>query len=291
MTYQPVKPVTTSRIQRGDVTLNVNQWGNPKHPKLFMCHGWMDTGLSWQFVVDSLAKDWHVIAPDWRGFGGSDHPQGGYWFPDYYADLEAILDHFSPDQAASLVGHSMGGKITTQYAGMRPERVKQLVNIEGFGIPSHSPEEALSRYGKWLDSFKKPSRLRDYDDFESLATKLVKNNPQLSADRAAFIARCWGEEVEVDGNTVVRLRADPRHKDLNPVPYHREDVIHIWENTSAKSLWIAAEETMFSNFLFRLREAGESYRPDQEVLLSGSGHMLHLEQPEKLAELIEEFFS
>jgi pimeloyl-ACP methyl ester carboxylesterase len=48
---------------------------------------------------------------------------------------------------------------------------------------------------------------------------------------------------------------------------------------------------MFSKFLFGLREAGEEYRPDKEILLSGSGHMLHLEQPEQVARLIEDFFA
>jgi pimeloyl-ACP methyl ester carboxylesterase len=36
--------------------------------------------------------DWHVIAPDWRGFGLSDYTQSDtYWFPDYLADLDAML--------------------------------------------------------------------------------------------------------------------------------------------------------------------------------------------------------
>ncbi|MFT5063521.1 MAG: pimeloyl-ACP methyl ester carboxylesterase [Gammaproteobacteria bacterium] len=87
------------------------------------------------------------------------------------------------------------------------------------------------------------------------------------------------------------MRADPRHKSPNPVPYHREDALHIWQKTTAKTLWVSAEGTMFSKFLFALREAGEEYRPDKEILLSGSGHMLHLEQPEQVARLIEDFFA
>jgi pimeloyl-ACP methyl ester carboxylesterase len=291
MTYLPTKPVRTSQVRRGDLSLRINEWGNWGAPKLFLCHGWMDTGLSWQFVADALSNDWHVIAPDWRGFGGSGRPEGGYWFADYYADFEAILNHFSPDQAASVVGHSMGGKIISQYAGLRPDRIAQLINIEGFGMPSLEPKQIISRYGKWLDSLQTPSQLRDYDDFDALAAKLAKGNPKLAPDRAAFIARCWGEEVDINGSTRIRLRADPRHKSPNPVPYHREDALHIWQNTTAKTLWVSAEGTMFSKFLFGLREAGEEYRPDKEILLSGSGHMLHLEQPEQVARLIEDFFA
>ena len=78
--------------------LHVRHWGNEGAPKLFMLHGWMDVAASFQFVVDALAGDWHVIAPDWRGFGHSDRSGADtYWFPDYVADLDALLDSAAYD--------------------------------------------------------------------------------------------------------------------------------------------------------------------------------------------------
>ena len=71
--------------------VHVRHWGRDGAPVLFMVHGWMDVAASFQFVVDELAGDWHVIAPDWRGFGQSDYTQSDtYWFPDYLADLDAM---------------------------------------------------------------------------------------------------------------------------------------------------------------------------------------------------------
>src|SRR5687768_5300558 len=91
---------------------HIRHWGNPGARKVFMLHGWMDVSASFQFVVDSLKQDWHVIAPDWRGFGLSDPlPADTPWFPDYLADLDAILDHYSEGEPALLVGHSMGGNV------------------------------------------------------------------------------------------------------------------------------------------------------------------------------------
>ena len=56
-----------------------------------MLHGWMDVAASFQFVVDALADDRHVLALDWRGFGLSDTPAADtYWFPDYLGDLELV---------------------------------------------------------------------------------------------------------------------------------------------------------------------------------------------------------
>src|SRR5689334_20097331 len=87
---------------------HVRTWGNENAPKLVMLHGWMDVSASFQFLVDALEKDWHVLAPDWRGYGLSEWPQDGYWFHDYIGDLDALVREISPDAPVDLVGHSLG---------------------------------------------------------------------------------------------------------------------------------------------------------------------------------------
>jgi pimeloyl-ACP methyl ester carboxylesterase len=62
-----------------------------------MLHGWMDVSVSFQFLVDAFQKDWHVVAPDWRGYGLTEWPQDGYCFPDYVGDLDAIARQLSPE--------------------------------------------------------------------------------------------------------------------------------------------------------------------------------------------------
>ena len=113
---------------------HVRGWGDPEAPKLFMLHGWMDVSASFQFTVDALKGDWQILAPDWRGFGLSEWGKMVYWFPDYIADLDWLLAELSPDEPATIVGHSMGGNIAGLYAGVRPERVARLILAEGFGI-------------------------------------------------------------------------------------------------------------------------------------------------------------
>src|SRR5881396_1630908 len=126
-------------------------WGDARAPKLFMLHGWMDVSASFQFVVDALRGDWRVIAPDWRGFGLSEWAKSdSYWFPDYFADLDRLLAHFQPDSPAMLAGHSMGGNVAAMYAGIRPERVAKLVNLEGLGLTGTRAEKAPERYARWL---------------------------------------------------------------------------------------------------------------------------------------------
>jgi pimeloyl-ACP methyl ester carboxylesterase len=117
-------------------------WGDESAPVLFMLHGWMDVSASFQFLVDAMRGRWRVIAPDWRGFGQSEWTNAGaYWFPDYFADLEALLEHFQPGAPATLIGHSMGGNIAAMYAGIRPDRVAKLLDLEGLGALRKSAGE------------------------------------------------------------------------------------------------------------------------------------------------------
>ena len=94
-----VKPSRSSFVGVRGLRYHVREWGDPSAPKLFLLHGWMDVSASFQFTVDELQREWCVIAPDWRGFGLSEWTNQGYWFPDYIADLDAILERYSPGRA------------------------------------------------------------------------------------------------------------------------------------------------------------------------------------------------
>ena len=67
-----MKPSRSEFLTIRGLRTHVRHWGREGAPKLFMSHGWMDMSASFQFVVDHLQGDWHVIANDWRGFGLSE---------------------------------------------------------------------------------------------------------------------------------------------------------------------------------------------------------------------------
>ena len=258
---------------------------------VFLLHGWMDTGDTFQFLVDAMPGQRSFIAPDWRGFGRSEWPAEGYWFPDYYADLEALLDHFAPHSPVTLVGHSMGGNIATLYAGLRPERVRRVVCIEGFGLSRTHPEQAPGRLREWLDQVREPPRFARFPSVEAFAHLLARRNPRLTPDRAAFIATAWAER-RADGS--VQVRSDPVHKRVNPVLYRREEAEACWREVLAPVLYVIAEQ---SDFLSRL---GEDGRPEnmariirqlEPCLIEDASHMVHHERPERLACEIEAFLA
>jgi len=257
-----------------------------------MLHGWMDLSASFQYLVDSFAHSWHVIAPDWRGYGLSGRSGGdSYWFPDYFADLDRILASFQPAEPVRLVGHSMGGNVALMYAGIRPQRVERLVNMEGFGLVDSNPSDAPRRYVRWLGDIEKGARLRDYASFDELADRLCANNPRLSHERAAYLAHQWGMAIE-DGRVV--LRADPAHKLVNPVLYRLAEAKACWRRISAPVLWLEGEDSRNATALRMSPEDRDARKACfsnlVERMLPESGHMLHHDQPEAVAKLIEAFF-
>ena len=270
---------------------HVRRWRHDGAPKMVLLHGWMDVSASFQFLVDALRGDWDVYAPDWRGYGLTDWGKSDcYWFPDYLADLDFLLEWIEPRRPANLVGHSLGGNVAALYAGVRPPRVARLVNLEGFGLASTRAEQAPKRYARWLEELHAPPRLRSYADFSALAERLRQGNPRLGAERAEFLARHWGREA-ADGAVV--LRGDPAHKIVNPLLYRYEEVRACWQQVSAPVLWIDADG---SDTLKRLAidERGHAERRSafprlEYVTVRDAGHMLHHDQPEEVARLIEAF--
>ena len=291
--FAPVRGLRYHAHVWGDASL-----ATPGRPPLVLMHGWMDVGASFQFLVDELARvegfDRWVIAPDWRGFGLSDKPAADtYWFPDYLADLDTLLDALTPQSAHSqidLAGHSMGGNVVMSYAGVRPARIRRLVNLEGFGLPQARPQQAPKRLAQWLDELKSPPALRGYASLERVAARLVKNNPLLSADKAAWLAQHWSRHDNAPGGDGQwHILADPAHKRVNPVLYHVDEILETWKLITAPLLWAEGNQTDIAKWWGHRYPREEFYArlavvpKVQRVVLSPCGHMVHHDQPQVLA--------
>lgn len=273
---------------------HVRHWGKEGAPIIVMVHGWMDVSASFQFVVDCLQKEWHVIAPDWRGFGLTEMPKTDtYWFPEYLADLDALLDHYQPEGAVNLLGHSMGGNVAGIYAGVRPERIKKLINLEGFGLPLTHPKQAPGRYRKWLDEVRVQPTMRTYASQAEVAARLQKTNPRLHDERAAFLSQHWAKE---NAQGQWEILGDPAHKNISPLLFRVEEIMACWQKITAPVLWVEANETDVWRWMGAKEEARVeidrriTFIPKVQVeMMMDAGHMLHHDQPELLAKMVEQF--
>ena len=271
---------------------HIRRWGDDDAPTLFFLHGWGDVSASFQFVVDALPVRWRIIAPDWRGFGLSQWNESAYWFPDYIADLDALLDIYSPGHAAHVVGHSMGGIVASLYAGIRPTRIARLASLEGFALWVSGPGETPVRFEKWLQQIREnDSAFRHYPSRAEFAARLCRDNPRLQAERASFIAE--HSLLATTGNFV--FAGDPRHRWINPVLYPLEEAKACWRKITAPTLWLAGRESsvmrQFADHPADYKERLACFSNVRELLIDDCGHNLHHDKPVILARLFAQFFS
>ncbi len=290
--YRPRHAARSTFVEARGLRHHVRCWGDPAAPPLVMVHGWMDVSASFQFVVDCLARERLVFAPDWRGFGLTAGPVNAdcYWFPDYLGDLDAVLDALLPEAAVDLVGHSMGGNVATIYAGVRPGRVRRLVNLEGFGMRAADATQAPDRLRDWLDELRTPARMRDYDSPAAVAARLVQTNPRLPMDKALWLAGHWSARTDAGRYA---LLGDAAHKLVNPYLYRVDEIVATWRRIEAPVLLVAASDRGKWHSFVETDEYRERLRaiPKLErARVEQAGHMLHHDQPDRVASLIEEFF-
>lgn len=290
--YSPKKPSRSTFVRIRDLDYHLREWGDPQAPLLVMVHGWMDVSASFQFLVDALAKDWHVVAPDWRGYGLTASTSAGcYWLPDYIADLDAILEHVSPTAPVRLVAHSLGGNMALMYAGVRPERIERLVNLEGLGMPGDDPTKAPERLARWLGELRQPPTMSTYPTLAAVVGRLQKTNPRLPEDRARFLAAHWSSPND-DGTRCIL--GDAAHKVVNPYLYRADEVVACWAGITAPVLWVMARESDYAKRMDALPGYAERIgciANVRRLWIDRAGHMLHHDQPEQLAVEIEGFLA
>jgi pimeloyl-ACP methyl ester carboxylesterase len=302
--YQALRLSRSEFVPVRHLRYHVRVWGEPStsRPPLVLLHGWMDVAASWQFVVDAMTHARWIIAPDWRGFGLT---EGGtvdnYWLPDYLADLDWLLDHYAGAAPVDLVGHSLGGNVAMQYSGVRPQRIRRLVNLEGFGMPVMTPEQAPARYGQWIDELKRLHRgqmeLATYPALDGVARRLMKTNPRLSQDKADWLAAHWSvAKPHADGGERWQILGDPAHKIVNAHIFRIDEMLALYAAITAPLLMVETAGDLFTHWKGRysLDEFHQRLKHVANARIArveDAGHMLHHDQPARVAALIEEFFA
>ena len=306
--YAALRPCQSTVLPIRTFSYHVRSWpalaNAADQPPLVLLHGWMDVAASWQFVVDALtpgfAEQRTIIAPDWRGFGLS-RPASAcddYTIPDYLADLDLLLDRLAGDSPVDLVGHSMGGNLAMMYAGVRPGRIRRLVNLEGFGQPATAPEQAPARYAQWMDQVKAlhagQLALRSYADVQGVAQRLMKTNPRLPADKALWLARHWAAP---NAQGEWEILGDAAHKIINAQLYRVDEALALYQAITARVLAVHASDDSLGRWWkgrYTLQEYHQRLthvRKVRTAMVQDAGHMLHHDQPQAVAGLIEEFVS
>jgi len=116
-------------VRAPGITLAVHEAG--EGPAVVLCHGWPELAWSWRYQIPALTEaGFRVIAPDQRGFGGSDAPEpiDAYDIHHLTGDLVGLLDEAGIEKAV-FVGHDWGGFVVWAMPSLHPERTAGVVGV------------------------------------------------------------------------------------------------------------------------------------------------------------------
>jgi pimeloyl-ACP methyl ester carboxylesterase len=125
----PVAGVHFRMVKTNGITLRVAEAGPKAGQLVVLVHGWPESWYSWRQQMPALAAaGYHVIAPDMRGYGGSDKPANveDYDILHTSSDIVGLLDAFG-EKKAVLIGHDWGAIITWNTVLLHPDRFSAMI--------------------------------------------------------------------------------------------------------------------------------------------------------------------
>ena len=268
-------------------------WGNADAPPLILQHGGRDHCRSWDWVAQELRKDWHVIAPDLRGHGDSAwSPDGVYAMNSFVYDFAQLVHTLDHDQV-TIVAHSLGGNIATRFAGLYPEKVRKLVNIEGLGLSPQMQAEAdamdaAERLRKWIEDKRKASgRLpRRYPTIEAAYARMKEENSFLSDEQARHLT-IHGASRNEDGTWSWKF--DNYLNVWSPTDISQADLQKLWGAVACPMLLLYGADSFASN----PEKDGriQHFRTARVIEYEKAGHWLHHDQLDRFLGDVRAFFA
>jgi pimeloyl-ACP methyl ester carboxylesterase len=285
------KPRHKTVDSRG-LAIHYLEWGEPAGEPIVLVHGFLDQAHSWKFFVAELIAQtlrplW-IIAPDCRGHGDSGWVgDGGYYhFPDYVFDLDCVIRSVGATRF-HLVGHSMGGTISFLYAGAFPERLANLVLIEGVGPLGMEFADAPLRMAGWIGELHDRGRnhFREYTSIEAGANQLQQTNPRLRKEFAIDLARASMRQND-KGKWIWKF--DPLHRTAAPQPFYTAQALEFFRRIECPVLIVDGHESR-QNRRTDKQERYDAIRHHRMARIARAGHMVHQDNPEELAKTVANF--
>lgn len=225
-------------------------WGARSDKRLLCFHGWLDNAASFDWIAPKLMDQAQLIAVDMVGHGFSDHLSQGanYYVWEASEDIYRLLDVLGIDQA-NIIGHSLGGAVSSIFAGTFPERVQKLALIEAIGPYAMTDEQSPSLLARAISGrVRRESQRTCYQDVDSIVrAKQIANGLSESAARAIVERNL--ERVK-DGYC---WRSDPRLKQSSAWRVTEAQLRSFFGAITAETLLILGEEGMFNEEIVSLR--------------------------------------
>ncbi len=249
--------------------LAFEEMGDPDNAPLIILHGFFASSRNWRQAAEKLAASYHVYVPDMRNHGASPHhPVMDY--PSMVADLLKFMDAQGLAQA-SLLGHSMGGKIAMWFALNHPERMKKLIVVDIAPVSySHSFDNLIQAL--------KALPLHEISNRKQAELLLAPAIPELSYRQFLLQnlimkngAYCWRIDLDIFLLMAPNIAGFPCVEQIQPF-------IGI-------TLFLAGEDSGYVN----VEDVRSLFPGASFSIIVKAGHWLHVQQPGIFIEQVEKF--
>ena len=272
----------------GELKVRYLDWGGEGAPLLAL-HG-LASSAHWYDIVAPMLRDrYHIYAPDQRGHGQTTSATSGYDWQTLSRDLDRLLDHIGLDEV-SVMGHSWGGNVATNFAANYPGRVKRLIMIDGGFLDGR-----LFPGASW-ETFSHRVRPRD-----------VTGNRQEFLDRLRNqLGVIWNDEIERIVQTMVYEDEDGQIQDILQPENHAQVIRAMWDEPASMTMPRIQCPTLvvpagpmperagseYAQTRRRMVDAAERCLKDARVYwVSDTIHDIGYHKPQELAQVIGDFLA
>jgi len=272
-------------------TLRTWGWGDPADPLVLCLHGAYDHGRMFDGLAPRLAAlGYHVVAVDFRGHGDSGPLDTGFAWALFHLDLALLIRHLGGGPVG-MVAHSFGGGQATGVAGAFPELVRWIVNIDGLGppaaalVPPDQISDAVQR------SFERTDRAlltgpRPWAALEEMAERRGRNNPRLPPEWVMHLARHGARQGE--GGWV--WKADPMFGIGIPSEFNVAMLEVEMRHASCPILVLTGDQDdTWRELTEEELEVRVAWLGARHAVVPGTGHYVHIEDPDATMAHIEAF--
>ena len=252
---------------------------------LLLIHGMAGSSDAWRELIPRLAKNYRVVAPDLLGHGQSTKPRGDYSLGAFAVWLRDLLDELGIARA-TIVGHSLGGGVAMQFIYQHPDYCERIILISSGGLgpdvgwilrllsapgaefvlPVIAPSPVLkagNKIGSWLTSagVRAPRATEIWRAYSSFSDRPTRD---------AFL-RTLRSVVDYRGQAVSALNR-----------------LHVRSELPTMAIWGEADEISPVEHGHAALDARPGARLE---VLPGVGHFAHVEAPNEVADLIDDFMT
>ena len=286
-------------IIKEDFKIAAKTWGNPNGKPILALHGWLDNANTFDKIAAHLHQDLYLVAIDLPGHGLSDHKKSNssYYLWEYAIQVLNLIDVLKW-KTFSIIAHSLGTGIASIIAGSFPEKLTNLVCIDGLGAPFITNEDQT------VINFRKAVRQSKMADKTNFISFNDTNTAQFESEEEAIQDRIKNNhvgQISIEASKILCKRSlkkeasgyawryDPRVMLLKPFRLTENQAKLFIKSIKCTTLLILGEEGMFGFGLFNDRI--QEFQFATVHWLPG-GHHLHLEEAsEKITLLINQFLN